>query len=285
MFDRGQVRRSFSGAATRYQQSAALQAEVEDRLLERLSMVEPFEPGTVVDLGAGPGRASRVLQSRFAAARLLALDLSHAMLGLAPDSAGRVVADAHRLPLADSCVDLLFSSLMLQWCSDPGEVLAEARRVLRPDGILTFTTLGPDTLKELRAAWAGVDAQSHVSPFVDMHHIGDAMLATGFVDPVVDAETIVLTYQDVRGLMGDLKSWGAHNLRQDRSRGMTGKGRLAAMIDAYEAFRDDSGRIPATFEVIFGFARGAPEGQPRRTEQGDEASFSVEHLKRSGRRH
>ena len=285
MYDPAQVRRSFSAAAERYAEAAALPREVEDRMLERLDFVSSLDPQVVLDLGAGPGRATSELAQRFEQAQVVSLDLSLDMLKCHPQppTGFRIAADSHQLPLADASVDLIFSNLMLQWCADVGQVIAEMRRVLRPDGVLMFSTFGPDTLRELRAAWAGVDSGAHVSSFIDMRDLGDGMLACGLANPVVDVDHIVLTYEKVRGLMADLKAWGAHNMRSDRPRALTGKGRLAAMMDAYESFRRDDGLIPATFEIVYGFARGAAVGQPTRTGQGEEASFSVDHLRRSRR--
>jgi malonyl-CoA O-methyltransferase len=164
-------------------------------------------------------------------------------------------ADLEALPLADDSVDLIHSNATLQWATDLDRTFAELRRVLRPGGLLMFTTFGPDTLMELRAAWAAADGGSHahVSPFMDMHDIGDAMVRARFADPVMDAERITVTYPDVRGLMGDLKSLGAHNALAGRPRGLTGRRRLAAMEQAYEAERRD-GRLPATYEVVYGHA-------------------------------
>jgi malonyl-CoA O-methyltransferase len=178
----------------------------------------------------------------------------------------RLCADAVRLPLADGSVDLILSNLMLQWC-EPDVVFAEFRRVLAPQGLLSFTTLGPDTLRELRSAWGAVDSFTHVNQFIDMHDIGDALVRGGFASPVLDVERYTLTYPDVRRIAADLKETGAHNATMGRARGLTGRRRFAAFEAAYEAFRQ-GGRLPATYEVVFGHAwspgtaarRGSPEG-------------------------
>jgi len=148
---------------------------------------------------------------------------------------------------------MVFSNLMLQWCNDPDRVFSEFNRVLRPGGLLLFTSFGPDTLKELRAAWGAADGHTHVSRFIDMHDLGDALLRAGLGEPVMDAETITLSYTDVRGLMRDLKTMGARNATAGRSRGLTGRRRLAAMEASYERLRTD-GRLPATWEVVYGHA-------------------------------
>jgi len=167
-----------------------------------------------------------------------------------------VCADAAGLPLRTGSVDLVFSNLMLQWCSDPDAVFSECRRVLKPGGLLTYTTFGPDTLVELRRAWATVDDLTHVNRFIDMHDLGDAMIRSGFAAPVMDVERCTLTYADAHALMRDLKAIGAHNINAGRARALTGKSRLTRMIAAYEAFRRE-GRLPATYEIVYGQAWAA----------------------------
>jgi malonyl-CoA O-methyltransferase len=160
------------------------------------------------------------------------------------------------LPFPDASVDVAVSNLMLQWCDDLDVAFAEIRRVLKPDGFFSFTTFGPDTLRELRAAWATVDDYTHVNTFIDMHDIGDALGRAGLTEPVLDVERVTLTYSDVLALMRDLKVIGAHNVTAGRLRGLTGRSRLRAMEAAYESQRRD-GRIPATYEVVYGAAWGA----------------------------
>jgi len=254
--DKRRARRSFERSAVTYDRAAVLQREVADRILERLDYIR-LEPRLVLDLGAGTGYASEGLLARYPRARVLALDFALGMLQQARRR-GRwlrrpvpLCADAEQLPLADASVDLLFSNLTLQWCNDLGQVFRQLLRVLRPGGLLMFSTFGPDTLKELRAAWAQVDGYSHVSPFPDMHDVGDALLGAGGRDAVMDAERLTVTYPGVEGLMHDLKTLGAHNATAARSRGCTGKGRLHAMRQAYEAFRV-GGLLPASYEVVYG---------------------------------
>ena len=159
------------------------------------------------------------------------------------------------MPLADASVDVVYSNLMLQWCDDLDALFAEFRRVLKPRGLLTFSTFGPDTLKELRAAWASVDGHTHVHRFIDMHDIGDALVRAGLSEPVLDVERFTLTYEDVQALMRDLKAIGAHNAAAGRAPGLTGRGRLRAMSAAYERYRS-AGRLPASYEVVYGQAWG-----------------------------
>jgi len=266
--DHDVVRDSFSRAAASYDAAAVLQAQVRNELLDRLDLVK-LEPEVVVDLGAGTGHATLELKRRYRGSRVVAADLAEGMLREAGRRQtllrrfDRVGADAAALPFRDGSVDLIFSSLMLQWCPDPDAVLRECRRVLKPGGLLTFTTLGPDTLVELRRAWLAADASHpHVNTFLDMHDLGDALVRAGLAEPVMDVERCTLTYDEVRGLMRDLKAIGAHNAATDRPKGLTGKRTLGRMIEAYETFRRADGRLPATYEVVFGQAWG-PVGPVR----------------------
>jgi len=188
----------------------------------------------------------------------------------------RVCADAVRLPFADGSIELILSNLMLQWC-DPDAVFAEFRRVLAPHGLLSFTTLGPDTLRELRTAWGEVDTRSHVNQFIDMHDLGDALVRGGFAAPVLDVERYTLTYLDLRRVAADLKATGAHNATKGRPKGLTGRAQFAAVQSAYEPFRQD-GRLPATYEVVFGHA-WMPAADARR-KAADGASVSLEDIKK-----
>ncbi|HUK01904.1 MAG TPA: malonyl-ACP O-methyltransferase BioC [Steroidobacteraceae bacterium] len=259
--DAGSVSRAFDRASADYDAAAALQARVREELLGRL---EPFqlEPLVVLDLGAGTGHACRELVRRYRKARVVALDIAPGMLRQARRRSGLfrrfvcLCADARRLPLRDASVGLVFSSLMLQWCDDLAAVLAEVRRVLAPDGFFGFASFGPDTLHELRAAWAAVDDGAHVHRFLDVHDVGDALTRAGFSEPVLDVERIELEYPDVGALTHDLKAIGAHNAMASRRRGLTGKGRWRAMTAAYEPFRR-RGALPASYEVVYGAAWGS----------------------------
>ena len=283
--DRRAVRASFDRASADYEAAAVLQAGVADELLVRLDAFE-FRPDTVLDLGAGPGRATALLKRKYRSALVIALDLAPGMLQEARRHQRlfhrfqRVCADASRLPFADASVDVIYSSLMLQWC-DLDSTFAEVRRVLEPNGFFAFTTFGPDTLKELRASWAEVDDYHHVHQFMDMHDVGDALVRAGLVEPVLDVERTRLTYVDVMGLMRDLKTIGAHNVTAGRSRGLTGKARLQKMQAAYEAFRRDD-RLPATYEIVYGVAWGGA-GRPASGVVGAEVRIAPGSIRRSSR--
>ncbi len=284
-FDSQQIRRAFGRAAATYTQNTALQRKVEDRLLERLEHVQRA-PERVLDLGCGPGRASSLLRKRWKHAQVIALDLALPMLRRARTGWRRpllrVCADARALPLPDASIDVLFSNLCLQWIEDLPALFDEFRRVLRPGGYLAFSTFGPDTLHELRTAWAAADRAPHVSGFADIARIGDALMAAGFRDPVLDSEHFTLTYADAAELMRELKAIGATNADSRRVRGLTGKSHLRRALDAYESFRRD-GKLPATYEVLSAHAWGPEPGQPRRGGGVEIASFPIERLRGSRR--
>lgn len=286
--DRARIRHNFGRAASTYEQHDALQREVQARLLERLD-VYPKTPARVLDVGAGTGRGSAQLKKRWPKAQVIAADLALPMLHAARAHQGllrpfqRVCAEATALPLPDHSVDLLHSNLCFQWIDDLQALFGECVRVLRPGGLLVFSSFGPDTLKELRAAWAAVDQHSHVGRFLDMHDVGDAMLAAGLRDPVLDVDRYTLTYSEPRALLKELKGLGATHADRARGHHLTGKANYRGMLAAYEAMRVD-GRIPATWEVVTAHAWGPPPGQARRTTGGEIATFPVDSLRSSRRR-
>ncbi len=258
-FDQRAVRRSFDKAADSYDEHAVLQQEVATRLLQRLDWLK-IEPRVILDIGAGTGEPTGVLMKRFPKAEVLALDLSSSMLQKVRKQ-GRmfrrpkvVCGDSQRLPFADGSVDLIFSSLSFQWCNRLDEAFKEIRRVLKKDGVLLFSTFGPDTLKELRASWSQVDERPHVHSFPDMHDVGDMVVYAGLQEPVMERDQIIMTYEDVKSVLGDVKHIGASNAMQNRSRGLMGKNRLKQFYEAYEQWRGADGRLPATYEVVYGTA-------------------------------
>ena len=261
--ERRQVRRSFEASAAAYDEAAVLQRHVADELMARLVELD-VKPERVLDLGCGTGYLCRLVADAFPDAELVALDLAPAMARRAARAApGRaLVADAESLPLAPGSFDLVVSNMALQWC-DPACVFDEVREALAPGGLWMFSTVGPDTLLELDSAWQQVDDGAHVHEFIDMHHLGDALLALGFVDPVMDVDRITLTYPDVGLLLRDLKTLGVVNARRSRSRGLLGRRRYRALVEAYETFRNDDGELPSTWEVVYGHAFAPAPGSVR----------------------
>ncbi len=284
------VRRAFGRAAVTYDNAAVLQREVGKRMGSRLDVVK-LAPFRVLDAGCGTGDALAALALRYPAARVVALDVAMPMLSAArARGVGRsllqrllqrllpwrderdataprfVCGDIGALPFRAGAFELVWSNLALQWVNDLPHALAELYRVLQVDGLLTFTTFGPDTLREIRTAFAKVDGYTHTNRFADMHDIGDMLVHAGFADPVIDMETVTLTYGDARALLQELKQIGATNATRGRSRGLMGRDRLQRVVGALEAMAHE-GRIPATFEVIYGHAWKAlathtPDGLP-----------------------
>ncbi len=292
LFDVRQVRRAFSRASASYEAASQLQQATEARLLESLDYLDDpglarTPPERVLDLGAGTGRASRAMQKRWPKAQVISLDLALPMLRQARDAARRaggwlpplltaewlsnpfarapqqVCADARALPLADASVDVLFSNLCLQWVDDLDAVFAEFRRVLRPDGLMLVSTFGPETLWELREAFAQADEAPHVIPFIDIAGFGDALVRAGFHQPVLDREEERTHNPDLPALMRGLRAIGATNALRSRRASLTGRARFAAAASAYEAHREPQG-LPATWEIISAMAWAPAAGTPIR---------------------
>jgi malonyl-CoA O-methyltransferase len=260
--DRRAVAQAFDRASASYDAAAALQMRVRDDLLARIAELK-LEPLAILDLGAGTGHSSRALKRRHPKSLVVAADIAIGMLERAKQQSRwlrrfeRVRADAYSLPLRNASVDLVFSSLMLQWCDDLDRVFAEISRVLKPGGAFLFSTFGPGTLSELREAWGASRAPgNHVNHFFDPQALGSALMHSGLSEPVLDVERIVVGYPDVLTLMRELKAIGAHNVTRGRPRGLTGSHRLMAMTQAYETQRRD-GELPATYEVINAVCWGA----------------------------
>lgn len=282
LFDTRQVRRAFSRAAAGYDAAAQLQRAAEARLLESLDYLDDpglqrAPPGRVLDLGSGTGRASLAMQKRWPKAQVVSLDLAMPMLRQARMASKRggwlsnpfarapqpVCGDARALPLADGAIDVLFSNLCLQWVEDLDGVFAEFRRVLRPDGLLLVSTFGPETLWELRDAFAQADDAPHVSPFVDIAGFGDALVRAGFHQPVLDREEERSHEPDLPALMRGLRAIGATNALSARRASLTGRGRFSAAAQAYEVHRNAHG-LPATWEIISAMAWAPAAGTPIR---------------------
>ncbi len=271
------VRRRAGHAAAGYATVDALAREVSRRMAERLEYIR-VEPRRILDLGCGPGADLPTLGERYPGIQRVAVDAAPAMLAEARGERGLlkrlmrlgkpadpdfVCADASALPLARGSISLAWSNLMLNWLHDPLPALKELNRVLEVGGLLMFSTLGPDTLKELRSALPP-SSHEHVHRFIDMHDLGDALVGAGFSDPVMDMEMITVTYTRLEDLFRDLRASGCNNAATGRPRGLTGKSHWQHLRAAYEALRRD-GRLPASVEVVYGHAWKAA---PKVTEDG-----------------
>lgn len=285
--DKRNIAYSFGRAAPTYEQNAVLQKTIAERLLSRLDLLT-IKPKWVTDIGSGTGATSRKLADRYKSARVVQIDLSQKMLLQSKSKSRRIFsrqlyccADAENLPVADSKMDLAFSSLTYQWCNDTDRAFSEVKRILRPNGLFLFATLGPDTLKELRASWAAVDDATHVNTFFDMHDIGDALIRAGLEGVVMDMEIITLNYADCTSLMRDIKIVGAHNVNISRPKTLTGKLKMQRLIAAYEQYRRDN-VLPATYEIVYGHA-WAPAHARNKKHQDAVAYIPVASLLKKGK--
>lgn len=268
--DHALIRRRFSARADQVQANDFLAREVSCRMAERLDYIR-LEPQRILDLGCGHGADLAELAARYPQAELIGLDFALPLLNLArphrsfmqrllgkPSGVQLGCADAQQLPLARASMQLVWSNLLLNWLSDPLPAIRECHRVLEVGGLFMFSTLGPDTLKELRHAFAD-ESGRHAHRFIDMHDIGDCLVQAGFADPVMDMQTLTLTYPDTRSLWRDLRAAAANNASTSRLRGLCGKAGWQAAMQAMEAQRVDS-RLPLTLELVFGHAwKAAPK--------------------------
>lgn len=270
--DKARARASFGRAAETYDAAAILQKQVREEMLSRLDLVK-LNPKVILDAGCGTGMASHALQKKYEKSQVVSLDFAYPMLQktrktcasmglvhqlkslLGRTKQNLLCADIEALPLATASTGLIWSNLAIQWCNDLDAALQEFHRVLQPEGLLMFSTFGPDTLRELRIATSDASGNEYtsVSRFIDMHDIGDALVRAGFSAPVLDVERFTLTYDDVKSVMRDLKSIGAHNATDGRARGLLGRGFFEKLAASYEQFRQH-GKLPATFEVVYGHA-------------------------------
>lgn len=252
-----------------------LAREVETRMLERLQYIK-LEPGRILDAGCGAGHGAKRLAELYPDAQVLGLDFAYPMLQAARSHGpwlrrilkrGRVdylCAEFATMPLRAASLDFVWSNLALHCAGDPLPVLKEFWRALKVGGLLMFSCYGPDTLKELKSAFAAHDGAVHVHDFIDMHDLGDMLSACGYAEPVMDMELITATYATVDALLADLRASGQVNVHAARRRGLSGKGVFNAVRDEYENLRGE-GRLPASFEIVYGHAW---KPQPRLTEDG-----------------
>lgn len=277
------IAQAFSLSAETYDSVSVLQREVGGRLLERLEIIR-IAPKAVMDLGSGTGYFASLLEKKYPKAVIYGVDRAKGMLQFAKKrrawlSHQRFIqADAVRLPFPNQSIDFIFSNLTLHWCSDLKAVFQEMYRVLKPGGFAIFSLMGPDTLRELKDSWKKVDAYPHVNMFIDMHHMGDLLLQTGWSDPVMDMEYLSLKYGDLGTLFSDLRKLGSHNNFAGKRLTLTGKTRFKQMVEQYESYRAE-GLLPATYEIIYGHAWRPLESEEV-THSGDDVVIPVSRIRR-----
>lgn len=285
LFDDRQLRRARSRAAAGHDAAAALPREIGARLLESLAYLDERVPGVALDVGSGTGHIADALRKRWPKTRVIALDASRAMLDQGRHRAGwlrpllgrdvdRLQADPRALPLADASVDVLVAHLSLPWVDQLPGVFAGFRRVLKPDGLLLCSAFGPETLIELHQAFAD-DTLPHVHPFAPIAHLGDALMAAGFRDPVLDRDAFTFAYPDLSALLRELRALGMTNALAARRRSLTGKGRLAAAQAACETLRRPDGRLPVTWEALYAHAWAPAPGAPIREDGHDVVAVPI----------
>jgi len=271
---------AFHQRASDYETAAVAQRAIGTQLFERLSYLK-IEPRYVLDLGCGTGLLTKQLKKYYPKAVVVGVDFAHAMLCEAQSHQGWrthpewLRADMHALPFTNGLFDLVFSNQVFHWSPDYPALIREVNRVMNPGGCLMFSTVGPDTFQELRS----VDEQhAHANDFLDMHDVGDILLAEQFLDPVVDMEPLVLRYKTWPDLLRSLKKQGGRNINAKRNQGLTGRKYWAKFEIMAELTRTEEGKYPLTYEVLYGHAW---KGEPRQTTQGIETSIPVSMLQKS----
>ncbi len=258
-FERKHLIRSFNSAANTYAAAVALPQEIGQRLIERLDLMR-LQPNHILELGCATGYLSQQLAKRYPNAKVMGIDIAFKMVAHAKRQSRWlsherfICADANNLPVADHSIDLIFANLTLAWCCNLDALLHELNRALKPQGLLLFTTLGPDTLQELRQSWAELDRHQHIHPFMDMHDVGDSLVKNSFLDPVMDMEKLTVNYPQIASLIKDLKALGMHNCLTERKKGLTTPRQWQTFIKNYERYRTTADLLPVTFEVLYGHA-------------------------------
>ncbi|MDF1684566.1 MAG: malonyl-ACP O-methyltransferase BioC [Legionellaceae bacterium] len=271
---------AFHQRASDYEAAAVAQRAIGTQLFERLSYLK-IEPRYVLDLGCGTGLLTKQLKKYYPKAIVVGVDIAHAMLREAQSNQSWrahpewLRANMQNLPFANGLFDLVFSNQVFHWSSDYPALIREVNRVMNPGGCLMFSTLGPDTFKELRSSG---EPYAHANDFLDMHDVGDILLAEQFLDPVVDMEQLVLRYKTWPDLLRSLKKQGVRNINAKRNQGLTGKKQWAAFKAMAETTRTPEGKYPLTYEVLYGHAW---KGKPRQITQGTETSIPVSVLRNS----
>jgi malonyl-CoA O-methyltransferase len=269
---KNEISKAFNKYAIEYELAAKVQREIGARLFERLQYLK-IAPKRILDLGCGPGIFSRELTLMFPKAQIFGLDLAIDMLIQAKKKQNwrrkwsLVAADMKIMPIASGMFDLVFANQVIHWSEPLAQVFSELNRVMNVNGCLMFTTLGPDTFKELKTAWSGVNQYAHVNEFTDMHDIGDCLMAEHFLEPVMDMELLSVHYETLPKLLRALKSQGVRNINSRRNQGLTGKTSWRQFEKNYASMQTDKGKYPLTYEVVYGHAW---KGAQRKTASGME---------------
>lgn len=277
-----EISKAFNQHAAEYELAAKVQQEIGVRLLERMQYLK-IEPQRILDLGCGPGFFSRELALMYPKAHIVGLDLAELMLVQARKKHSwrrkwsLVAADMKQLPFATGMFDLVFANQVIHWGSPLAEVFRELNRVMNVNGCLMFTTLGPDTFKELKNAWSHVNNYAHVNEFPDMHDVGDCLMSERFLEPVMDMEQLAVHYETLPKLVQSIKAQGVKNINSARNNGLTGKESWKQFEENYALMKTDNGKYPLSYEVVYGHAW---KGEQRKTNQGIETMIPVSQIMR-----
>ncbi len=277
-----EISKAFNKHANEYELAAKVQQEIGERLFERLQYLK-ISPKRILDLGCGTGAFSRELTLMYPKAQIFGLDLAHAMLLQAKKKHSwrrkwsLVTADMSNMPFATGMFDLVFANQVIHWGNPLARVFRELNRVMNVNGCLMFTTLGPDTFKELKEAWTGVNQYAHVNEFIDMHDIGDCLMGEHFLEPVMDMELLSVHYETLSHLIRALKRQGVKNINPERNQGLTGKIAWQQFEKNYATMQTNKGKYPLTYEVVYGHAW---KGEQRKTGSGTETLIPVSQIRK-----
>ncbi|WP_058440135.1 malonyl-ACP O-methyltransferase BioC [Legionella brunensis] len=274
---------TFNKHATEYEQAAKIQNEIGQRLFERLDYLK-INPRYILDLGCGPGLFTLQLKKKYPDAEIIGLDIAKNMLIEAKKKQGwwrnkwsLINGDMTSLPFATGTFDLIFANQTIHWTQPLSQVIRELNRVMNNQGCLMFSTLGPDTFKELKQAWLAADNYAHTNEFSDMHDVGDCLLKERFLDPVVDMELLTVHYDNLKKLLTNLKAQGVRNINQKRNEGLTGKHSWQIFEEAYQVLRTKGGKYPLTYEVVYGHAW---KGEQHLVDGGTESFIPISQIQR-----
>lgn len=278
-----EISKSFNQCAMSYELAAKAQLEIGRRLFERLDYLN-IAPQRILDLGCGPGQFSLELARIYPKAHVIGLDFAQRMLIQARGKQSwrrkwsLMNADMLKMPFCDGAFDLIFANQVIHWAHSLPALMRELNRVMSAKGCLMFTTLGPDTFREIKIAWQNINAFSHVNVFADMHDVGDCLMAEHFLDPVIDMEYLTVHYESLPALITALRTQGVKHINVERNKGLTGKASWKQFENNYDAIRTEHHKYPLTYEVIYGHAW---KGEQRKTEKGIETMIPLSQIRRS----